>query len=84
MARRGDRGVGRSTPRHSVDWYDQRSDPYPLSQGDRLFIRCEGGPCTSRLETFPPSMEIEEPGGTYVLIDDGSRHEWHYVWAPST
>ena len=49
-----------------------------------MFIRCEGGgPSTSRLETFPPRLEVEERGGTYVLIDDGSRREWHYVWVPS-
>ena len=73
-----------SAPRHSAEWYDQSDDPYPLRPGDRMFIRCEGGgPSTSRLETFPPRLEVEERGGTYVLIDDGSRREWHYVWVPS-
>lgn len=39
--------------------------------GDRMFIRCEGGPCLSRLEYFPPQLEIAERGGIYVLIDEG-------------
>jgi hypothetical protein len=45
--------------------------------GDRLFIECDGGPCISRLESFPRRIEIEEHGGLYyVLLDDGRLHEW--------
>jgi hypothetical protein len=36
-----------------------------------MFIRCEGGPCISRLERFPPRIEIRETSGLYVLVDDG-------------
>ena len=54
-----------------------------LEVGDRFFAECEGGgPSTSRLETFPPRVEIAEPGGTYVLADDGPRPGWRYVWIP--
>jgi hypothetical protein len=49
-----------------------------------LFIACEGGPCTSRLEVFPPRLEIEEREGAYVLLDDGSRRDWRYVFVPRT
>lgn len=68
--------------RHSVGWYDQSGEAYQLADGDQLFIPCEGGPCKSRLEVFPPRLEIEEAGGTYVLVDDGTRERWHYVFIP--
>lgn len=55
-----------------------------LRPGDRFFVPCEGGPSTSRLETFPPRLEIEEYNGVYVLIDDGRRDDWRYVFAPRT
>ena len=41
-------------------------------------LRCDGGPLVSRLETFPPRMEVAVPGGVYVLVDDGPVHRWHY------
>jgi hypothetical protein len=50
--------------------------------GDRLLLPCEGGPSQSRLEYFPPRLEIEERGGTYVLVDVGEPHEWRYVFVP--
>jgi hypothetical protein len=34
----------------------------------------------SRLETFPPRLEIEEPHGTYVLRDDGPPEQWRYLF----
>lgn len=49
-----------------------------LAAGDRIFVACEGGPCQSRLEAFPPRLEIEEKGGVYVLDDDGPRSAWQY------
>jgi hypothetical protein len=55
---------------------------FVLQPGDRLFIRCEGGPCVSRLERFPPPLEIEENGGLYVLEDDGPPEEWCYLFVP--
>jgi hypothetical protein len=64
--------------RHSPDWYDQRAEAVVLDVGDRLFIPCEGGPCLSRLETYPPQLEVEERDGTYVLVDVGPRARWHY------
>ena len=50
--------------------------------GDRMFVRCEGGPCLSRLEHFPPQLEIAERGGTYVLIDEGQPSDWRYLFVP--
>lgn len=51
--------------------------------GERLFIACEGGgPSWTRLETFPPRLEIEEDEGTYVLVDDGPVDDWRYRWLP--
>jgi hypothetical protein len=70
------------TERHSPDFYDQRHEFAPLRPGDRLFVPCEGGPSNSRLETYPPRLEIAEPGGTYVLEDDGPREEWRYLFVP--
>ena len=58
------------------------SDAEPLRPGDRLFVQCEGGPCRSRLERFPPPLEIEERGGTYVLMDEGEPAEWLYLFVP--
>ena len=50
--------------------------------GDRIFVQCEGGPCLSRLERFPPPLEITERGGTYVLVDDGDLPDWRYLFVP--
>jgi len=44
--------------------------------------RCEGGPCDSRLEVYPPRLEIEERTGIYVLDDGGLREHWRYVFHP--
>jgi hypothetical protein len=66
-----------SEARHSEDWYrDGPADAPP--RGQRIFVRCEGGPCLSRLETFPPRLEIAERGGLYVLVDDGPVSSWLY------
>ena len=43
---------------------------------------CEGGPSSSRLEMFPPRLEIDEDDGMYVLFDDGPRDQWRYVFVP--
>ena len=64
--------------------YDRSAEPAPLSAGDRLFVPCEGGPCTSRLEYFPPRLEVRERGGTYVLVDDGPRADWVYLFVPDS
>ena len=56
---------------------------FALEPGDRLFIPCSGGPCISRLEKFPPPLEIEEHAGLYVLDDDGPPEEWRYTFVPS-
>jgi len=50
--------------------------------GERLFIRCEGGPSASRLERWPPALEVEEVDGVYVLIDEGPPEEWRYLFVP--
>jgi hypothetical protein len=54
-----------------------------LRPGDRLLVQCEGGPCVSRLEYFPPRFEIDEQGGTYVLVDEGDLHNWRYAFVPN-
>jgi hypothetical protein len=68
--------------RHSPGWYDQRGEAVILAPGDRFFVRCEGGPSMTRLEVFPPRLEIEERDGVYILVDDGPRDQWHYVFEP--
>jgi hypothetical protein len=70
-------------PRHEPDHYDQSEEPVELGRGDRMFIRCEGGPSASRLEAFPPRLEVDERGGTYTLIDIGPRDEWYYLFVPT-
>ena len=70
--------------RHSTDWYDQTGEAVIMEPGDRLFVACDGGPCDSRLETYPPRLEIEEHTGTYVLLDEGPRSDWRYLFVPRT
>jgi hypothetical protein len=70
------------TERHSPDFYDQRDEFVTLRPGDRLLIACEGGPTTSRLETYPPRLEVTERGETYVLADEGPRQGWRYRFVP--
>ena len=69
-------------PRHSPDWYDQAAEDVVLEVGDRMLVSCEGGPSFTRLETFPPRIEIAERDGAYVLFDEGRRDEWRYVFVP--
>jgi hypothetical protein len=69
-------------PRHSPGWYDQSAEAYVLEAGDRMFIQCEGGPSTTRLELFPPRLEILERDGMYVLRDVGLRDTWRYEFVP--
>jgi hypothetical protein len=59
-------------------------EPQFIRLGDRIFVQCEGGPCLSRLERFPPQLQIEEQGGTYVLIDEGEPQDWRYLFVPNT
>ena len=70
------------TERHSPDFYDQRAESVTLRPDDRLLVPCIGGPSISRLETYPPRLEIGERGGTYVLDDDGPRERWRYLFVP--
>ncbi len=69
--------------RHPPDWYKDVVSGSPVRPGDRMFIQCDGGLCISRLETFPPRLEIEERGGLYVLLDDGPLDEWMYRFLAS-
>lgn len=82
MSWRSARFVDHQGPRHEPDWYDQSGELSVLEPGDEMFIACEGGPCWSRLELFPPRLEVEERDGTYALFDDGPRSEWRYVFVP--
>ena len=72
----------RDEARHSEDWYRRILGSDPMRAGDRLFILCDGGPCMSRLEIFPPRLEIEERGGSYVLVDEGPLDAWRYLFVP--
>jgi hypothetical protein len=49
-----------------------------VEEGDRMLIPCEGGPSISRLVRYPPPLEIDVGGGTYVLIDVGPPERWRY------
>ncbi len=59
-----------------------RPEPPPPTAGDRVLVPCEGGPCVSRLEVFPPRLEIPESEGLYVLDDSGPPRDWKYVFIP--
>ena len=73
MVHRGSRFLDHPGPRHSPDWYDQTGEEEVLQERDRLFVPCEGGPSWNRLELWPPRLEVAEPDGVYVLLDDGPR-----------
>ena len=49
-----------------------------VDDGERMLIPCRGGPSISRLVRYPPPLEIEVRGGTYVLVDDGPPELWCY------
>jgi hypothetical protein len=53
------------------------------AEGERMLIRCQGGPSTSRLAWFPPPLEVIEVGGTYVLVDEGPPQDWWYEFVPA-
>lgn len=53
-----------------------------MEPGQRMLIRCEGGPSQSRLARFPPPVEVEEDEGLYVLVDDGPPEGWWYQFVP--
>jgi len=78
----GDRPVAGHGTRatHSPEWYRAVIDSGQVRVGDQLLLRCEGGPSISRLETFPPPLEVDERGGVYVLDDDGPVYAWRYVF----
>lgn len=46
--------------------------------GERMMIRCEGGPTTWRAANYPPPGEVALDDGIYVLIDDGPPDAWAY------
>jgi hypothetical protein len=65
---------------HSPGWYRPLLEAGAVRMGDQMLIRCVDGPSISRLETFPPPLEVEEPGGVYVLDDDGPVYAWRYLF----
>ncbi len=83
MARSPSRVPHEPGARHSAEWYGGALRGSRVRVGDRIFVQCDGGPCTSRLETFPPRLEIEETGGLYVLIDEGPIDDWKYQFLTS-
>jgi hypothetical protein len=48
-----------------------------------MLLWCSGGPSMSRLVCYPPPLEITEPDGTYVLVDDGPPEHWRYEFIPA-
>ena len=83
MTWRGAKFLDHPGPRHSPDWYDQSDELCVLEPGDRMFIGCIGGPCASRLELYPPRLEVVERDGVYVLNDVGRRDDWRYEFVPN-
>jgi hypothetical protein len=71
-----------STSRDAPRQPDRFSDPFAPREGDRILVPCVGGPSSSRLELYPPPLEVVKRQGTYVLVDDGPRKEWHYSFVP--
>ncbi len=55
-----------------------------MERGDRMLIPCAGGPAISRLVRYPPPLEVEVEGGTYVLVDSGSPETWTYEFVAGT
>jgi len=53
-----------------------------MQPGERMFIPCQGGPSTSRLERYPPPREVVERDGMYVLEDEGPPEQWRYLFVP--
>jgi hypothetical protein len=51
--------------------------------GDRMLLWCDGGPAPCRVATWPPPLEIAEPGGVYVLVDVGPPADWRYIFVPA-
>jgi hypothetical protein len=76
--------TGEAEARHSEWWYGSSLRDATRRGGDRVFIRCVGGPCLSRLETFPPRLEIQEKTGLYVLVNEGPLDAWSYQFVPRT
>ena len=68
----------RVRPTHSPEWYQPLIDSGQVRMGDQMLIRCVGGPSISRMEAFPPPLEVVERGGLYVLDDDGPVYAWTY------
>ena len=73
-------GVDHVRVTHSDEWYRPLIDAGQVRVGDQMLIRCEGGPSISRLEAFPPPLEVDERGGVYVLDDDGPIYAWRYLF----
>ena len=61
----------------------RHADEHPgLRDGDRMLIACTGRTDRSRLVRYPPPLELPEPGGIYVLVDEGPTWAWRYEWVP--
>ena len=84
MSWRGMRFVHHVGPRHPPEHYDQSDEDVVLRPGDRMYIACDGGPSWNRLESFPPRLEVQERGGLYVLVDEGPRADWKYIFVPDS
>lgn len=68
--------IARAQPLAAI--VDTANDDDAVHDGERMLIPCDGGPSISRLVRYPPPVEIEAPGGVYVLIDDGRPELWRY------
>ena len=71
-------------PRHTTDWYESPGREKPgFWPGQKMLIPCDGGPSISRLDVYPPLLEVPERDGTYVLEDEGPVQQWHYRFVPA-
>jgi hypothetical protein len=55
-----------------------------VEPGERMLLWCDGGPSIGRAARFPPPLEIDVAGGTYVLVDEGPPERWHYVFVAAS
>ena len=49
-----------------------------VESGERMQIRCDGGPAIARAVRYPPPLELMVDGRVYVLVDVGPPEHWPY------
>jgi hypothetical protein len=53
-----------------------------VGSGERMLIRCDGGPAIARAVRYPPPLELMVDRGVYVLVDVGAPEHWSYEFVP--